>query len=104
MRSYNRSYRRRHEPILDGLPEQMHFKDTGCEVSVSCLTCPLPQCKYDDPVWYQAIKRQGRNMELMEAYRNEELSVFQLAKRFDVSPRTVHRALKRVREPVAVAI
>ena len=103
MRSYTRSYRRRHEPVLDGLPEQMHFADTGCEVSVSCLICPLPQCKFDDPAWYQAYRRQGRDLELLEAYRGEGLSVFEVAKRFDVSPRTVHRALRRVEAP-AVAV
>lgn len=101
MRTYNRSFRRRHEPVLDGLPEQMHFSDTGCEVAGSCLDCPLPQCKFDDPVWYQAYKRQGRDLQLVTAYSNEGMSVFQVAERFNVSPRTVHRAIKRVREPVA---
>jgi len=27
-----------------------HFvPDDGCEYSPSCLLCPLPVCKYDDP-------------------------------------------------------
>ena len=102
MRIYARSHRRRHEPVLDGLPELMHYADTGCEVSVSCLVCPLPQCKYDDPAWYQAYKRQGRDVQVLSAYQQEGLSVFEVARRFNVSPRTVHRALKRVRAPLAV--
>ena len=102
MHSYTRSHRRRHEPVLDGLPELMHYADTGCEVASSCLHCPLPQCKYDDPAWYQAYRRQGRDAELLAAHKDEGLSVFQVAERFGVSPRTVHRALKRVRLPVAV--
>ena len=101
MRTYARSRRRRHEPVLDGLPELMHYADTGCEVAVSCLQCPLPQCKYDDPAWYQAYKRHNRDTEVLAAYREDGLSVFQVAERFSVSPRTVHRALKRARVPVA---
>jgi hypothetical protein len=31
----------------DGLPEHTTFRDTGCSVSPSCLTCPLPRCRYD---------------------------------------------------------
>ena len=102
MRSYTRSHRRRHEPVLDGLPELMHFADTGCEVSSSCLTCPLPQCKYDDPAWYQAYKRAGRDSEMLTAL-DDGLSIFEVATRLSVSPRTVHRALKRSRAPAAVA-
>ena len=104
MRNYTKtSYRRRNAPWLDGLPEQMHYADTGCEVSPSCLTCTLPQCKFDDPAWYQALRRQGRDLELQAAHEQEGLSVFEVARRFRISPRTVHRALRRVQEPVAVA-
>ena len=103
MRTYARSRRRRHEPVLDGLPELMHYADTGCEVAVSCLQCPLPLCKYDDPAWYQAYKQRSRDCEVLTAYREEGLSVFQVAERFSVSPRTVHRALRRTQAPAAVA-
>ena len=103
MRNYPKSYRRRHEPVLDGLPEQMHYSDTGCEVSISCLICPLPQCKFDDPVWYQTYRRQGRDTLVLDAYRNDGLSVFEVAQRFKVSPRTVHRALRRALEPAMAA-
>ena len=99
MRNTTRSYRRRHEPALDGLPEQMHYADTGCEVALTCLACPLPQCKYDDPAWYQAYRRHGRDIEVVDAYRTEGLSVFEVAKRFNLSPRTVHRSLRRMEQP-----
>jgi hypothetical protein len=104
MRNFPRSYRRRTDPLLDQLPEQVHYADTGCEVSVGCLSCTLPQCKYDDPAWYQAFRRQGRDLELRDAYESEGLSVFEIARRFHVSPRTVHRGLRRAQEPAAVSI
>jgi hypothetical protein len=75
VRNYTRSHRRRYEPIIDGLPEQMHYVDTGCEVAMSCLACPLPRCKFDDPAWYQAYRRQGRDIEVLDACRTEGLSV-----------------------------
>ncbi|MCI0821224.1 MAG: hypothetical protein J4N31_02690, partial [Chloroflexi bacterium] len=37
----------------------------------------------------------------LAAYRDEGLSVFQVADRFSVSPRTIHRSLKRGRVPAA---
>lgn len=104
MRSYIRSVRRRHEPLLDELPEQVHYADTGCEVSASCLSCTLPQCKFDDPTWYQALRRQDRDLELLDAHELEGLSVFQVARRFHISPRTVHRALRRVQQPVPMPV
>jgi len=30
--------------------EDYFVDDDGCEYSLSCLQCPLPVCKYDDPV------------------------------------------------------
>ena len=35
----------------------LHKGDVGCDISSSCLTCPLPECRYDNPVAYQAFKR-----------------------------------------------
>ena len=30
--------------------EEAFVADDGCEYSSSCLQCPLPACKYDDPL------------------------------------------------------
>ena len=103
MRSYSKSYRRRHEPSVDALPELMSYQDMGCEVSPSCLRCPLPQCKYDDPIWYQQYRRQGRDQTIWNAQQREGATVFELAEQFQLSPRTIHRALRRARLPVAAS-
>lgn len=34
--------------------------DSDCEVSPSCLNCPLLMCKHDDPLWYKDWKRQQK--------------------------------------------
>ena len=81
----------------DCLPEQMHYADTGCEAAVSCLMCPLPMCKFDDPAWYHAYKTRERDKEVAAAFRDEGLAVFEVADRLGISARTVHRALSRMK-------
>ncbi len=35
------------------------FQDDGdCEASPSCLDCPLPQCKYDDPSLFKKFMQE----------------------------------------------
>lgn len=102
MRTYGTTSRRRHEPAIDGLPEHQHYRDTGCEASPSCLDCPLPQCKFDNPAWYQKYRKRGRDEQICEAY-TQGLTIFEVAHRFDVSTRTIHRALARLRQPTAAA-
>lgn len=93
----------RSESTVDALPEQVAYQDTGCEVSRSCLHCPLPICKYDDPIWYQQYRRRGRDLLVLEAYKREGGSVTTLAERFGVSPRTIHRALRRIQTPFTLS-
>ncbi len=87
--------RRRHEPLLDVAPEMMHYADTGCEVSDSCLCCPLPQCKYDDPAAYRAWKTRARDKAIAKA--RHTLTTSAVAVLFKISARTVARALIRSR-------
>jgi hypothetical protein len=77
------------------MPELMHYADTGCEVCPSCLRCPLPQCKYDDPIAYHRWKARARDAEIVAARRT--LPVSAVATLFTLSPRTIHRALLRAR-------
>jgi hypothetical protein len=79
----------------DSLPEYCQYKDEGCEYAKSCLDCPFPQCLYDEPRGRQRWLKELRNKEinrLFEAGRN----VRELAAMFDVSERTVQRAVKGV--------
>lgn len=78
----------------DTLPENTHYRDDGCDVANSCLLCPLPVCKFDDPGWLQRENRRDRDTEVLRL-RREGLSVSEIAERFGVSTRTVHRVLQR---------
>lgn len=33
--------------MSDGLPENTNYKDKGCDIHKECLSCPLPQCRYE---------------------------------------------------------
>ena len=87
-------------PMLDSVPEMYHYEDTGCEVSPSCLNCPLPQCKYDDPVWFQRYRRMGRDMKVWRTIHSESLTAEEAAQRFSVTVRTVFRIMRRCRESI----
>ena len=77
----------------DTLPENTRYPDTGCEVSNSCFVCPLPVCKFDAPGWVQRQNRHKRDGEI-KRLRNLNVSVPELAERFKISTRTVHRIVR----------
>ncbi len=79
------------------LPEQHQYRDEGCSVSPSCLHCPLPWCKYDDPAAYHRELRLSRDREVMQVKREQGKTVPQLAQHFGLSERTIHRILERAR-------
>lgn len=81
---------------LDRLPELTRYHDSGCDLHSACLTCPLPRCQYDEP---EATKpgrttaQQLRNDEVLAVFQRERLSTQEIARRFNVSKRTVRRIL-----------
>jgi hypothetical protein len=76
-------------------PEYEHYKDQGCEYAPSCLDCPFPQCLYDEPRGRQRWLKGLRNREITRLYKTGQ-KVTELAVMFDISERTVQRALKKV--------
>ncbi|MBI4219384.1 MAG: hypothetical protein HY682_04510 [Chloroflexi bacterium] len=81
----------------DTLPENSTYRDDGCDVSPTCLKCPLPVCKYDDPEFLRRTSRNARDEAILAARHSEGRSVAALAVRFGVSTRTVHRVLQAER-------
>lgn len=79
------------------------YHDEGCDLAPSCLNCPFPRCRYDDTTIGPRRGRKpgpsaGRHAEMVHLRREEGLSITELAARFDVSKRTVHRILATGRE------
>ena len=79
----------------DPLPEHCHYRDEGCELAESCLSCPFSRCIYDEPGGKQHFVKTLRDREIRQRYRSGS-SIRELAGLFGISQRTVHRALKKV--------
>ena len=79
-------------PRRDALPEHTSYADTGCDIHVSCLTCPLPRCRYDEPGGARKLLSDERDRTILEL-RREGRPIGAIASRFGVSRRTVFRVL-----------
>ena len=84
------------------LPGQFEFyPDEGCEVSPSCLTCPLSICKHDDPVGYRTFKQHQQWEALITEMEELGLSVQEAADRWGIVPRTVWRMMHELKKAKA---
>ena len=86
-------------PSVDLLPEHFPYRDDGCDVAPSCLSCPLPRCKYDDPGCLTRERRARRDQAVLDVRSSEGITVMELARRFHISQRTVHRILSPANSP-----
>ena len=77
---------------LDLLPEDIDWRDGGCEVFPSCLNCPLPTCIEEEPRGKQSLGTSVRARRMAELRRNGK-SVKEIAEILGVSKRTVQRAV-----------
>lgn len=80
----------------DFLPEDIHYRDEGCDLYPACLTCPLPRCRYDDPWLLRRERNRARDRELVRLYRGGA-HPDRLARQFGVSRRSVYRIIKGAR-------
>jgi hypothetical protein len=78
----------------DALPENLLYRDDGCEVHAHCLSCPLPRCRYEEPGGLRALLNHDRDLRIRRLHAHG-LRVDALARRFAVSRRTVFRALAK---------
>jgi hypothetical protein len=80
----------------DALPEQTGYRDTGCELSPSCLRCPLERCRYEEPGGIRTVERAPRDCALRQR-RAEGVGIMSLVEEFGMSRRSVFRSLARTR-------
>lgn len=78
----------------DALPEHVDYRDRGCDLFPSCLSCPLPRCRYDEPGGVRAMLNRVRDREIRRMRMDGGVAVNEIARRFQVSRRTVFRALE----------
>jgi hypothetical protein len=76
-------------------PEYCHYKDEGCELADSCLSCPFPDCIYIQPRGKQQWLKDLRDREVLKLLTTQGKGEKELALMFGVSRRTIQRILKR---------
>ena len=77
-------------------PEFFQYRDEGCELAGSCLSCPFINCIYDEPGGKQRWAKRLRDREIARLHIDEGKNMKELAEMFEVSVRTVQRVLKMV--------
>ena len=81
-------------PREDALPEHVEYRDEGCDLFASCLTCPLPRCRYDEPGGARAMLNRVRDDQIRRMRFDHDMPVDEISMRFRVSRRTVFRVLQ----------
>ena len=61
-----------------------HYTDKGCEISPSCLSCPLPVCKDDIPLYTQ-LSNYWRASTVLEAIETGDYLHTIASKRFQMT-------------------
>lgn len=82
---------------IDALPEYTPYRDTGCDLYPSCLHCPLPVCRYEQPGGAGSLLRTSRDADIVRLSRRGDLTVDAIAAMFGLSRRSVFRVLQRHR-------
>ena len=76
--------------------ERSCYKDEGCELGTSCLSCSLPRCIYEEPGGQRARQRRQRNREIVGLRRRQGLKIGELAQQYEISTRTVYRIMAQI--------
>jgi len=82
---------------FDIIPDDLNWKDTGCELYQSCLHCPREHCIEDEPRGRQKVRLSRRSLNMI-ALKEQGKSAREIAGIFEVSIRTVQRALSLYRK------
>lgn len=67
----------------------------GCEICPHCEECPLHKCIYDEPRGLQKHYKAERDTEIRKLCYSGSKSQKEVALAFNISIRTVRRALKK---------
>jgi hypothetical protein len=84
------------ELVPDRLPDYSEYRDQGCDLSSSCLRCPLPKCRHDKQEGGRRVSKRLRDLEIFRQRTASGRSVSELATEFDLSKRTIQRIIRRL--------
>jgi len=80
----------------DALPEHHTYQDRGCDVSPTCLACPLPQCRYDMRHGLSSMQSAERKRRVAKML-DDGANVGEIAAALGVATRTVYRYVQDAR-------
>ena len=83
------------ELVPDRLPDYSEYRDQGCDLSPSCLRCPLPKCRHDKQEGGRRVSKRLRDLEIFRHRTASGRSISELATEFDLSKRTIQRIIRR---------
>ena len=83
------------ELVPDRLPDYSEYRDQGCDLSPSCLRCPLPKCRHDKQEGGRRVSKRLRDLEIFKQRTESGRSISELATEFDLSKRTIQRIIRR---------
>lgn len=79
----------------DALPEHSNYRDTGCDLYPSCLHCPLPRCRYEEPGGESAQLRALRDQAIAQQF--PFVGADELVNTYGISKRSVYRIVQAAR-------
>ena len=77
-------------------PRDYSYRDDGCEISTTCLECPLPKCRHDDSGFYNVYSNLAKHGFLIFDLMYSQLSVKSLSKQYNITERQIFRIRKRL--------
>jgi hypothetical protein len=80
---------------IDALPEHTDYMDEGCDLSPSCLRCPLTRCKYDRSGGAHALDVEQRDREIVLLRTKYNAPLDLLAATYGISRRSLYRVLRQ---------
>ena len=69
-----------------------HWSSDGCDYHPHCLSCPLPQCRYDIKGGVRALLNAARNQKIREM-RKAGKYIHEIAEELKMGERTVNTIL-----------
>lgn len=79
-------------------PDDINWKDNGCDLNPACLSCPLPRCIEEEPRGKQKLRMLARASHMAQLKRQGK-STREIAALFNISQRTVQRVLAAGESP-----
>lgn len=81
--------------LTNAIEPHYNRSEDGCSASPTCLTCPLPKCRYELAQGQQRVALTQQRDSMIRKVRKKGASIATIAAAASLSERTIHRILFR---------